>query len=138
MKHWRIKFKLWALGQFYIPMLAFARPKIVQINEQEARIKIRLGYRTKNHLKSMYFGALAVGADTAAGILIFYFAEQRNMKFSFAFKKAEMEFLKRAESDVIFVCSEGDKIKSLVEKSQNTADRLNEIVLVTAFDKNEE
>jgi acyl-coenzyme A thioesterase PaaI-like protein len=138
MKNWRIKLKLWFLGQWYIPMLGFTRPKVISIDDTEVRIRIRLGNRTKNHLKSMYFGALAVGADTAAGLHVFYFANQQKIKFSFAFKKAEMEFVKRAESDVTFVCSEGAKIKVLVEKAIASAERLNEDVNVIAYNKKEE
>ncbi len=34
------------------------------------RIRIPLGWRTRNHLGSMYFGALATGADLVGGLLV--------------------------------------------------------------------
>ena len=68
-----------------------------------AKFKIRLRRRTKNHLNSMYFGALAVGADVAGGVHAFYFSEKHNLKVSFAFKGMNAEFIMRAEADCIFI-----------------------------------
>ena len=50
----------------------------------------------------MYFGALAVGADIAGGIQVFYFSKMIGKEISFAFKGMNAEFIKRAESDIIF------------------------------------
>ena len=44
-------------------------PKIVQISDESLEIKIRLNRRTKNHLNSMYFGTLSIGADITGGFL---------------------------------------------------------------------
>ena len=52
-----------------IPLMFFCRPKIMEISDDRVVIKIALNRRTKNHVKSMYFGALAVGADLAGGFL---------------------------------------------------------------------
>lgn len=138
MKSWKLRVKFWLLGNFQIPIIGFTRPKIISIDHNGVEIRIRLGHRTKNHLKSMYFGAMAVGADAAAGLLVYYFTEKEEAKFSFSFKRAEMEFLKRAETDVIFICTEGHKIKALVHKAIVTKQRINEPVVVNAFDKNRE
>ena len=134
MKNLGIRFRLWVLGEFYIPLLGYTRPKIIQLDEEFAKIRIKLRFRTKNHLKSMYFGALAIGADTAAGIHVMHFAQKEKVKFSFAFKKAEMEFLKRAETHVTFVCKEGAKIKGIVQQAIQSKERINEPVVVEAFD----
>ena len=50
-----------------IPLLWYCRPKIVSLNSDYIEIKIPLRRRTKNHLNSMYFGALSVGADITGG-----------------------------------------------------------------------
>ena len=46
-------------------MIFYAAPRIIQLDEDGCAVKIPLGFRTKNHLGSMYFGALCVGADCA-------------------------------------------------------------------------
>ena len=86
----------------------------------------------------MYFGALAIGADVAAGIYAFYCADKLGKPVSFAFKGMKVDFLKRAESAVIFECTEGAVIKEAVEKSLETGDRINRPVKVLAYNNQQE
>lgn len=128
----RMKWNLWLLGIFKIPMIAFIRPRLLKITDEEVLVKIKFRRKTKNHLNSMYFGALAVGADIAAGIHAFYFAETLGHKVSFAFKGMNAEFLKRAESDVFFSITQGLLIKEAIEKSANINERINQNIEVQA------
>lgn len=133
-----IRRKLFLMGLFKIPMIGYVAPKLVHIDKDKVAVRIRLRRRTRNHLKSMYFGALAVGADVAAGIHVFYFAEQNEYKVSMAFKAMTAEFLKRAESDVEFRCEQGAFIQTLLEKSKREGQRENQEMEVLAYDgKNE-
>lgn len=134
----KLRRNIWLLGTFKIPMLGFARPKLVSIDGDEVVMKIKLRRRTKNHLNSMYFGALAVGADTAAGIHAFYLAADKKLKLSLAFKSCNAEFLKRAETDVTFVCKQGKKIADQMEASVKTGERQNEDIFVEAFNTENE
>lgn len=129
--------KLCLLGLVKIPMIFYVRPKLISINEQQTKVKIKLRRRTKNHLGSMYFGALSVGADVAGGIMAFYFAEKRGLKISFAFKAVSGSFLQRAMSDVTFVCEAGNQIEAMVNKAKEIGDRVNEEVPVLAYDTEE-
>lgn len=133
-----LKWKLKLLGWFKIPMIGYVKPKLLMLNADEVQVKIRLRRRTRNHLKSMYFGALAVGADMCAGIHAFYFAEKYGKKVSFAFKGIEGEFIKRAESDVVFVMDEGKKIEDAIVKSIETGERYNIPVKVNALNDKKE
>ena len=74
----------------------------------------------------MYFGALSVGADIAGGIQVFYFSKKMDRKVSFAFKGMNAQFLKRAESDIIFESNEGQKIQKAMEKSLKEGSRIND------------
>jgi len=130
----KMNWLLFLLSRFKIPMIGFVRPKLLLLNDTDVEVRIRLRRGTKNHLKSMYFGALAVGADVAAGIHTFYFAEKLGKKVSFAFKGMNAEFLKRAESDIIFKCNQGDLIRRAIEKSEKEQIRINETVVVNAID----
>jgi acyl-coenzyme A thioesterase PaaI-like protein len=126
------------MGIFKIPMIGYVKPRLQNITDEEVIIKIKLRRRTKNHLKSMYFGALAVGADVTAGLHAFYFCDELNVKPSFAFKGMKAEFLKRAETDVVFSCSEGLLIREQVLKAIQTNERQNHWVKVEAKDTNGE
>jgi hypothetical protein len=105
---------------------------------EEIVVSISLRRRTKNHLNSMYFGALAVGADVAAGILAYYHAEMLKKKISLAFKGLNAEFLKRAESDIRFVCSAGNHIEKMIQTSISSGERQNESVMVYAVNNLDE
>lgn len=56
-------------GLLRIPMLFYVRPRVTEISPERITVRIPLRRRTKNHHGSMYFGALGVGADCAAGAL---------------------------------------------------------------------
>ena len=106
----KIKWQLFLLGKLKIPMLGFTGVKLIAIDDTTSKVHIKLKRRTKNHLNSMYFGALAVGADVAGGVHAFYFANIYQKKVSFAFKGMSCEFIKRAESDCPFISNDGKKI----------------------------
>lgn len=86
----------------------------------------------------MYFGALAVGADVAGGIHAFYFANKYAKKVSFAFKGMECEFIKRAESDCIFISNDGHKVENAITKSIETGERINEKTTVNVYNLSHE
>jgi acyl-coenzyme A thioesterase PaaI-like protein len=134
----RIKWNLFLLGLFKIPLLFYVSPKIIEISPDSCIIKIKLRRRTKNHLNSMYFGAMAVGADVAVGLHAFYLSELKKAKISLAFKSFNAEFLKRAESDVNFTCKEGDKINKMIEESKIEGKRVNEMIDVEAMNSSNE
>ena len=127
-----MQWKLFLLGLFKIPIIGFTRPKLISIDDKNVVVKIKLNRRTKNHLNSMYFGALAVGADIAGGLQSFYFAERYGKKISFAFKSSTAQFLKRAETDTFFESNQGAVIVAALKKSIETGERVNDIVTVIA------
>lgn len=129
---------LFLLGCFKIPMIGYVSPKLMQIDDESVRVKIKLRRRTKNHLNSMYFGVLAVGADIAGGIHAFYFAELADEKVSFAFKGIKADFIKRAESSVFFESNEGNLVKKAIEESKTSGERINQPIHVKAFDEKNE
>ncbi len=128
----KMRWLLFLLGFVKIPMIRFTNPKLLAIDDNSVRVKIKLRRRTKNHLNSMYFGALSVGADIAGGIQVFYFSKKMDRKVSFAFKGMNAQFLKRAESDIIFESNEGQKIQKAMEKSLKEGSRINDSIMVEA------
>ncbi len=128
----KMRWLLFLLGFVKIPMIRFTNPKLLAIDDNSVRVKIKLRRRTKNHLNSMYFGALSVGADIAGGIQVFYFSKKMDRKVSFAFKGMNAQFLKRAESHIVFESNEGQKIQKAMEKSLKEGSRINDSIMVEA------
>ncbi len=59
-------------GLTRIPLLFYVGVSVAEISPERMVIRIPLKRRTKNHLGSMYFGALCVGADCAPGAFAMY------------------------------------------------------------------
>jgi acyl-coenzyme A thioesterase PaaI-like protein len=133
-----MRWQIFLLGKFKIPLIGFVKPQLLSLDDETVQVKVNLRRRTKNHLNSMYFGALAVGADVAGGVHAFYFAEKHKLKVSFAFKGMNAEFLMRAESDCIFSCKEGRKVEAAILQSKKTGERINESTLVEVFNQDHE
>jgi len=128
----KAKRMLWVFGIFKIPLIGFVRPKLIELTEDKMVVKIRLRRKTRNHLGSMYFGALAIGADLAGAFQAFYVAEKMHRKMSIAFKNFEADFIKRPESDVFFVSEAGQEIKEIVEQSVNSKERITKNIKINA------
>ena len=124
--------KLWLFGIIKIPIIFFCRPKVINISNDSLEIKIRLNRKTRNHLGSMYFGVLSVGADITGGFLAMKYIDESNSKISLIFKDFQADFIKRAEGDVHFICKEGNLIRSLVSKAEQTNERQNMPVHIIA------
>ncbi len=110
-------------GLSKIPLILFVRPSVLHLNDEQCVIRIKLKRRTRNHLMSMYFGALAVGADLAGGLLAMQMISRSKRKISLVFKDMQADFLKRVDADAIFTCTDGKKIEALIQKVIKTGER---------------
>lgn len=129
----RFKFFLWHFGHFKVAMIGYLKPRLIKLTDQEIILCIPLRRRSRNHLNSMYFGALAVGADLAGGLHGFYHADLAQCKISLAFKSFQAQFLRRPESDVYFVCTEGDTVKNMITESRTSGERINKPINIKAY-----
>ncbi|EGR0921193.1 DUF4442 domain-containing protein [Vibrio parahaemolyticus] len=116
-----------------VPLIWLCHPKIIAIDSKHVEVRIPLRRRTKNHLNSMYFGALAVGADVAGGFLAMSKAQEKGEAISLAFKGVKVEFLKRPEADVHFVCNDGHVIDEMLDHTIATGERVNRDVKIIAL-----
>lgn len=115
-----------------VPLIWICRPKILEMDKEKVIVKIPLRRKTKNHLNSMYFGVLAVGADVAGGFLAMSKAQESGRKISLAFKEVEGQFLKRPEADVIFTCEDGRLIDDMLDEAISSGERINKAVKIVA------
>jgi len=129
---------LFMLGVSRIPMIFFCRPKVLHLDENSCKIRIRLRRRTRNHLGSMYIAVFTVGADISAGIFAFLLVRERKVKASIAFKSFKADYHKRAMGDVYFICDSGKEIAEMVQESQSSAERVNRMIHVKAVCEEEE
>ncbi|HUK65887.1 MAG TPA: DUF4442 domain-containing protein [Anaeromyxobacteraceae bacterium] len=115
-----------------IPLLLLVGPRVLELDDEGCAVGIPLGYLTKNHLGSMYFGALYVGADLAAGLNATKLILARHRKVNLIFKDCRSEFLKRADGDVVFRTRDGSRIRQAVEEADRSGERITLPVEVVA------
>jgi hypothetical protein len=130
--YWRETLKLRAFGLAKIPMLLFCMPTVMDVSDAGCAVKIPLNWRTRNHLGSMYFGALCVGADCAGGMIAMFEVMRRKAPVSLVFKDYKAEFLKRPVGDVVFRCTQGEEIRGWVDQAINGDERVNGTVNLVA------
>lgn len=113
-------------------MMLYVKPSVMEISNERVVVRIPLIRRTGNHLGSMYFGALSVGADCSVGALAMHLIKQQPENISLIFKNFNAEFHMRAEGDVDFCCSQGKEISNLVAQAAASDERIEKIVDVIA------
>lgn len=116
-----------------IPLLAFVTPRVVELSDNTAVVRIRLDRRSRNHLGVMYFGALAMGSELSIALKALTSIHRSGKKIDSIFKDFQAEFLKRADGHVHFVCPEADKVDALIRRAETTRERLNETFSGFAF-----
>ena len=85
----------------------------------------------------MYFGALSVGADFTAGPLVMNSIKKNKSKAKLIFKDFKADFIKRATSDVVFICNDQSEVKKAVIENLNTSARVSFNLKVEGFCGNE-
>ena len=128
----KLNFYLRIISFWKIPLLFYCRPKIIFLDSNSVKFKIKLNRRVKNHLGSMYLGALAIGADITSGYFAFHYLQKYKKSISLIFKDFHADFYKRSMGDVVVTCDMGSEIKDLIESSLKTPDRVNLPVVVKA------
>jgi acyl-coenzyme A thioesterase PaaI-like protein len=107
-----------------IPLLLFVGPRVVELDDEGAAVMLPLSWRTRNHVGSMYVGAMAAGADLASGMNAFSLIRSRHRTVVPVFKFARMDFLKRADGDVVFRTRDGRRIAEAMSETERTGERV--------------
>lgn len=113
-----------AYSALNIPLLAFITPRVLELSEARAVVRVRLDRRSRNHLGVMYFGALAMGAELSIALQALDSIQKSRQRIDFIFKNFSCEFLKRADGHVHFVCEQTGSVKALIEEAAQNSNRL--------------
>jgi hypothetical protein len=108
-----------------IPLIGFCAPRVIEATNERTVLKIKLGFRTKNHLGAMYFGALAIGSELCIAMLAVKKIQESGERIDFLFKDYKAEFLKRAEGDVHFICEEAQTVVDQINEAKTSTERIN-------------
>ena len=135
MPGWKMFKATWSLRQFAwsrVPLIAILRPTLLAADRESCLVRIPLGWLTRNHLGSLYFGALCIGADLAGGLMVMNLIRARGSEVAFLFKDFRADFHKRAEGATVFACHDGQKLRDLLDRAETSGEREEDTVSVTA------
>ena len=118
---------------FKIPLLSYVKPKIIFLSKDKSIVQVKLTSRTKNHLNSMYFGAINIGAESAIGILASQISKTEKSAISFIFKRFEIEFKRKAMTNVYFYCDDAVKVTTLINRAITTKKRVDDVISGHAY-----
>ena len=131
-ERFKYNFYLWYFGLTQVRLIHYCRPKIVDVNKDGVTLFMPLDRRTRNHVRSMYIGAMVVGVDMVTGFTALLKIRESKRNVILIFKDLKANFLKRAEGDIHYICSEGKAIAAAVEEAIRTGERVNLPVSVIA------
>lgn len=123
---------LWYFSLTQVRLIHYCRPRIYDITPDGVTLFMPLDRRTRNHVKSMYIGAMVVGVDMVTGFTAMLKIRESKRNVILIFKDLKANFLKRAEGDVHYICNEGKAIEAAVEETIRTGERVNLPVPVIA------
>ncbi len=106
-----------------IPLLAYTRPEVLEMDGARCVVRLKLRRRTANHLGSMYIAALVAGADVAGGLIAWMAIRDSGARVALVFKSIQADFLRRASGDVHFTCEQGLAIRDLVRRAVQSGER---------------
>lgn len=123
-----VTLKLWGWNT---PLINYLNPTVLSVDNKKIVLEIKLSNRANTHWKSMFAGALATGVDIAGGFLAFEKSTEKNI--GIIYKDIRMDFLRRADGDVHFICENGDEINEGINKAYETRERINVPVIVKCY-----
>lgn len=111
---WRfLFFSIWKL-----PMVLIARIRVKDLNKEQSKVSVPYNYINKNPFNSMYFAVQAMAAELSTGALVILHAEKHNI--SMLVTHLDSQYFKKAQTQVHFICLDGNKIKTCVQKAIET------------------
>ena len=106
-------------------MIGYCRPRVVNVSDTEVILSIPLNRRTRNHVGSMYIGAMTVGVDFVTGLTAMTSIKKSKKNIVLIFKDLKSSFIKRAEGETFFTCNHTKEIEAAVKKVVDSKQRVN-------------
>jgi acyl-coenzyme A thioesterase PaaI-like protein len=113
--------KLWFWLLYKLPSAWFMGMRVKKISPERGEVTLPYGWRSQNPFQSIYFAAQCAAAEFSTGALATLAIAGRG-RVSMLVTNLEAEFLKKANSKVIFTCEDGNAVFAAVEKAIQTGE----------------
>jgi len=121
----KYNFFLWVFSLTKVRMIGYCRPRVINVSDTEVVLSIPLNRRTRNHVGSMYIGAMTVGVDFVTGLTAMTSIKKSKKNIVLIFKDLKSSFIKRAEGETFFTCNHTKEIEAAVKKVVDSKQRVN-------------
>lgn len=101
------------LGISMTPMLRYIRPRLVELTSDRATVRINVSRRSKNHINSLFVGALATGGDCVGALIPIKFMFETGHRTPPIVKSVSSEFYKKVKKYAYFTCTQGKELYEL-------------------------
>lgn len=119
-------------GQHQVPLIGFCQPRLITLTDTQCDIQIPLNQQTQNHVKSLYFGTLSVGADITGAFMAMMLCQQSSQYIELLFKDFKADFKRMALADTLFSCHDGQLIQQMIKETISTHRRVNQPLNIIA------
>ncbi len=114
----RLKFRFFLL--YKLPIAFLAGLRLVNIDDDEAKIRVKHRWINQNPFKSMYFAVQAMAAEISTGLLMFRKIDLTNESISMLVTSQEATFTKKGTGWISFKCKDGELISEAIDKAIET------------------
>lgn len=112
--------KLFLMKQ--LPLAFIAGLKLIEMDGHLAKVSVPYNYLTKNPFRSIYFAALSMAAELSTGILAMAAVYETGVPISMLVLGMEADFVKKADSRVVFTCKGGEALNETIARSIKTGE----------------
>ena len=125
---------LFHVGISILPMVRYVRPKLIELTQERAVIRIDVSRRSRNGYNSLFLGALASGGDCVAGLFPMKYMIETGHRINPIVKSVSSEYYKRVSTYAYFTCTQGKEWYELCNEVVASGERrdITVHVLVTA------
>lgn len=116
----KLKFRFFLL--YKIPIAFIAGLRLVSIDGNSAKIKVKYSWWNQNPFNSMYFAVQAMGTEITTGLLVFQKIEESGLDVSMLVVNQKAIFNKKAVGLINFECNDGNKIAEVLLDAKNTGE----------------
>lgn len=115
-----LRMKLFLMKQ--LPLAFIAGLKVVEMDVHKSKVSVPFNYLTKNPFRSIYFAALSMAAELSTGILAMAAVYETGVPVSMLVLGMEADFVKKADSRVVFSCEGGQALSETIARSIKTGE----------------
>jgi hypothetical protein len=120
-KNFNSPVSMWFWLLINLPAAWFMGFRVKKVTPEKSEVTLPYSWRSQNPFNSIYFAAQCAAAEFSTGVFGVA-ATQGRGKISMLVSHVETEFFKKATSETIFTCEQGQELFDIVEKAVQTGE----------------